>query len=203
MKIAIIGATGGVGSRLTHEALSRGHQVTAIARKANELAGKPGLTPVALDLADAGKLAAAVAGQDAVLVSIKYHTTDGAKLLANLKKAGVKRLLAVGGAGSLQDPTGRDVVDSPEFPALWKDEALAAREFLRALRQESALDWTLISPSAMLLPGERTGKYRVGADQLLVDDKGNSGISIEDLAKALVDELEEPRHSRKRFTVGY
>jgi putative NADH-flavin reductase len=203
MKIAIIGATGGVGSRLTHEALSRGHQVSAIARKANELAGKPGLTPVALDLADAGKLAAAVAGQDAVLVSIKYHTTDGAKLLANLKKAGVKRLLAVGGAGSLQDPTGRDVVDSPEFPALWKDEALAAREFLRALRQESALDWTLISPSAMLLPGERTGKYRVGADQLLVDDKGNSGISIEDLAKALVDELEEPRHSRKRFTVGY
>jgi putative NADH-flavin reductase len=203
MKIAIIGATGGVGSRLTHEALSRGHQVSAIARKANELAGKPGLTPVALDLADAGKLAAAVAGQDAVLVSIKYHTTDGAKLLANLKKAGVKRLLAVGGAGSLQDPTGRDVVDNPEFPALWKDEALAAREFLRALRQESALDWTLISPSAMLLPGERTGKYRVGADQLLVDDKGNSGISIEDLAKALVDELEEPRHSRKRFTVGY
>jgi len=203
MKIAIIGATGGVGSRLTNEALSRGHQVTAIARKANELAGKPGLTPVALDLADAGKLAAAVAGQDAVLVSIKYHTTDSAKLLADLKKAGIKRLLAVGGAGSLQDPTGRDVVDSPEFPAPWKGEALAAREFLRALRQESALDWTLISPSAMLVPGERTGKYRIGADQLLVDDKGNSGISIEDLAKALIDELEEPRHSRKRFTVGY
>jgi len=203
MKIAIIGATGNVGSRLVNEALARGHQVTAIARGADKLAAQPGLTPKALDYTDTAKLAAALAGCDAVLGAVKYHSADGSHILDAVKQAGVKRLLAVGGAGSLEAAPGLDVVDTPDFPALWKPEALAAREFLRTLRKEQTVDWTMLSPSALLEPGERTGKYRVGGDQLLVDAQGHSRISIEDLAKALIDELEQPRHSRKRFTVGY
>ena len=104
---------------------------------------------------------------------------------------------------SLQVAPGVDVVDTPSFPAAYKDEALAAREFLRFLRAGYAPDWSFVSPSALLLPGERTGKFRIGGDQLLVDADGNSRISIEDLAVALIDELESPRHSRQRFTVGY
>ena len=203
MNITIIGATGNVGSRITAEALSRGHQVTAIARKADALPAQAGLTAKALDYSDGAKLAAAIEGQDAVLVAVKYHTADPAPILAAVKQAGVQRLLVVGGAGSLQDPTGRDVVDSPDFPAPWKGEALAARDFLHTLRKEAAVNWTMLSPSALLEPGERTAKYRLGTDQLLIDAQGNSKISIEDLAKALIDELEQPQYLRKRFTVGY
>jgi putative NADH-flavin reductase len=203
MNIAIIGATGNVGSRIVSEALSRGHEVTAIARSADQLAAKPGLTTRALDYTDAARLAAAIEGQDAVIVAVKYSTAHPATIVEAAKKAGVKRLLAVGGAGSLRDASGRDVVDSPDFPAPWKPEALAARDFLVDLRKETALNWTLLSPSALLQPGERTGKYRIGADDLLADAQGNSHVSIEDLAKALIDELEAPKHERKRFTVGY
>jgi len=203
MKIAIIGATGNVGSRLVNEALGRGHQVTAIARSAGKLPPQAGLSAQALDFADAGKLAAALAGQEAVLVAVKYHAGDANQILKAVKQAGVERLLAVGGAGSLEAAPGLDVVDTPDFPPLWKPEALAARDFLRTLRLESELDWTMLSPSALLEPGERTAKYRIGGDQLLVDAQGHSKISIEDLAKALIDELEKPQFSRKRFTVGY
>ena len=203
MKITIIGATGNVGSRILNEALARGHQVTAIARGAAKLPARPGLTALALDYTNTAKLAAALGGFDAVLGAVKYHSADGKHILDAVKQAGVKRLLVVGGAGSLEAAPGLDVVDTPDFPAPWKPEALAAREFLRALRKEPALDWTMLSPSALLEPGERTGKYRIGSDQLLVDAQGHSKISIEDLAKALIDELEQPKHSRKRFTVGY
>lgn len=203
MNIAIIGATGGVGSRLTKEALSRGHQVTAIARKANELPAQAGLTTKAISYTDAGALVDAIKGKDAVLLAVKFQSGDGEQILKTIKQAHPKRLLAVGGAGSLEAKPGLDVVDTPDFPDAYKGEALAAREFLRTLRKESELDWTSISPSALLLPGERTAKYRVGGDQLLVDGEGKSSISIEDLAKALIDELEQPKHSRNRFTVGY
>lgn len=203
MKIALIGATGNVGQRILNEALSRKHQVTAIARGAAGLPAQPGLSAKAVDYTDAGKLAAAIEGADAVISAVKYHTADPAPIVEAVKRAGVPRLLAVGGAGSLKDPTGNDVVDSPQFPAMWKDEALAARAFLISLRKEDQLNWTLLSPSALLQPGERTAKYRVGGDDLLIDAQGNSAISYEDLAKALIDELEAPRHERKRFTVGY
>ncbi|HYP72222.1 MAG TPA: NAD(P)-dependent oxidoreductase [Variovorax sp.] len=203
MKIALIGATGQVGSRILAEALQRGHQVSAIARHADTLAPRAGLTPVALDVADSGKLAAALAGQDAAIVSVKYSVVDARPILKAIEQAGVPRVLVVGGAGSLQVAPGVDLVDTPEFPAPYKEEALAAREILRLLRAGTALDWTLVSPSALLVPGERTGKFRIGGDQLLADAQGNSRISIEDLALALVDELEAPKHSRQRFTVGY
>lgn len=203
MKIALIGATGQVGSRIRAEALQRGHQVSAIARQANTLAPSAGLTPVALDVADSGKLAAALSGHDVAIVSVKYSVVDARPILKAIEQAGVPRVLVVGGAGSLQVAPGLDLVDTPNFPAPYKEEALAAREILRLLRAGTALDWSLVSPSALLQPGERTGKFRIGGDQLLVDAQGNSRISLEDLALALVDELESPKHSRQRFTVGY
>jgi putative NADH-flavin reductase len=203
MKIALIGATGQVGSRILDEALARGHQVSAIARNPAPLAPRAGLAALALDVTDGDKLAAALAGHDVAIISVKYSQVDAGPILAAVKHAGVPRVLVVGGAGSLQAAPGVDLVDTPNFPAAYKGEALAARDFLRLLRQEPTIDWTLVSPSALLQPGQRTGQFRIGGDQLLVDGKGASRISIEDLAMALVDELESPRHSRQRFTVGY
>jgi len=203
MNIALIGATGQVGSRILAEALARGHQVTAIARNPAALAARPGLSPLALDVTDAQRLAAALAGHDALVISVKYSEVAAAPLLEAARRAGVPRVLVVGGAGSLQVAPGVDLVDTPAFPAPYKGEALAARAFLSQLRGERAIDWTFLSPSALLQPGPRTGRYRIGGDQLLVDAQGASAISIDDLAHALVDELEQPRHSRSRFTVGY
>ncbi|MGR4868172.1 NAD(P)-dependent oxidoreductase [Variovorax sp. LARHSF232] len=204
MKIALIGATGQVGSRILGEALERSHQVTAIARNPASLAPRAGLKVLALDVSkESDKLAAELAGHDVAIISVKYSQVDAAPILEAVKRAGVPRVLVVGGAGSLQVASGVDLVDTPNFPAAYKGEALAARDFLRLLRQETAIDWTLVSPSALLQPGQRTGQFRIGGDQLLVDAKGASHISIEDLALALVDELESPRHSRQRFTVGY
>lgn len=204
MKIALIGATGLVGARVLAEALDRGHQVTAIARQAGALAPRAGLAALPLDVNDSAALTAALSGHDAAVISVKYTVVDGRPLVKAIAEAGVPRLLAVGGAGSLQVAPGVDLVDTPSFPQAYKGEALAAREFLRFLQgTDAAPDWSLISPSALLQPGERTGKFRLGGDQLLVDADGASRISVEDLAVALVDELETPRHPRRRFTAGY
>jgi hypothetical protein len=134
---------------------------------------------------------------------VHFLDSDAAKIIAAVKKAGVPRLLVVGGAGSLEVAPGVALVDTPNFPAQYKSEALAGREFLNRLRAEKELAWTFLSPSAVLAPGERTGKFRLGKDQLLADAEGQSHISMEDYAIALVDELEQPRHTRERFTVGY
>jgi putative NADH-flavin reductase len=125
------------------------------------------------------------------------------KVLGATKKAGVKRLLVVGGAGSLAVAPGVQLVDAPEFPDIYKAEALAGRDFLNVLRTENELDWTFLSPSALFVPGERTGKFRLGTNELLIGPNGESKISMEDFAMALVDELENPKHSRQRFTIGY
>jgi putative NADH-flavin reductase len=119
-----------------------------------------------------------------------------------VQQAGVPRYLVVGGAGSLEVAPGVKLIDTPQFPAIYKAEAAAGGAFLDLLRQETSLDWTFLSPSAVFAPGERTGKFRLGRDQLLTNDKGSS-ISFEDYAIALVDEIEKPVHSRQRFTVGY
>jgi len=124
-------------------------------------------------------------------------------VINGLKKAGVKRLLVVGGAGSLEVKPGLQLVDRPEFPSEYKQGSLAVREALNILRKETSLEWTFLSPSAVLEPGRRTGTFRLGMDQLLTDAKGESRISVEDLAIALIDELENLKHIRRRFTVGY
>ncbi len=123
-------------------------------------------------------------------------------LVTGLKEAGVSRLIVVGGAGSLEVAPGLQLVDTPNFPREWKSIAEAHRDAMQAIRA-SDLDWTVLSPSAMIAPGVKTGKIRLGTDQLIVDEKGESRISAEDYAVALVDELERPRHLRRRFTVGY
>jgi hypothetical protein len=203
MNIALIGATGNVGTRIASEALSRGHKVTGISRRPEKLAAKPGLTPARADAAAPDDLAKVLAGHDAVVSSTRFQGGDAKNLIAAVKKAGMKRLIVVGGAGSLEVAPGLALVDSPEFPPAYKPEASAGRDFLNVLRGENELDWTFLSPSALLAPGARTGKFRLGGDRLLTGPDGQSRVSIEDYAVALVDELETPRHSRRRFTVGY
>ena len=213
MKIALIGATGFVGAAVLTELLSRGHQVTALARTPAKIAPQAGLTVVAADVLDPQQVAKAVAGTEAIVSAYNPGWTEpkiydlflqgSQAILDGAKLAGVKRVLAVGGAGSLFVAPGLQLVDTPPFPAEYKQGALAARELLNRLYKETALDWTFLSPPIALAPGERSGKYRGGADELLpgVGD-APAGISVADLAVAIVDEIEAPKHVQKRFTVA-
>lgn len=137
-----------------------------------------------------------------MISSVHFTASDPHKLVEAVRASGVKRYLVVGGAGSLEAAPGLKLIDAPNFPAEYKPEAAAGGVFLDVLRGEEELDWAFLSPSAMFVPGERTGKFRLGRDQLLANEQG-SGISFEDYAIALADELEKPAHPRQRFTVGY
>lgn len=202
--IAIIGATGRAGSRLLEEALRRGHTVTAIARKASEkLSGRADVKVVDVDALDAPALEKALAGHDAVFSAAHFSTVPPAAIIEPVQRAGVKRLLVVGGAGSLFAAPGLKVIETPNFPDAYRAEATAGGVFLDALRNEKELDWTFLSPSAEFVEGERTGKFRLGKDDLLVSAEGRSWISFEDYAIAFIDELEKPAHSRQRYTIGY
>ena len=203
MKVAVIGASGNIGSQIVTEALSRGHTITGIARNPEKIASRAGVTAVRGDLSDETALAAALRGHDAVISSVRFRTFKASQLLNAARASGVKRLLVVGGAGTLEVRPGVALIDTPEFPAAAKEEASAGSVTLKALREEKGLEWTFLSPSAMIGPGERTGKFRLGGDQLLVGSDGKSRISIPDFAIAMVDELENARHVRARFTVGY
>lgn len=213
MKIALIGATGFVGAPVLAELLARGHQVSALARTPSKIAPQPGLSVLAADALDAAQVAQAVAGHDAVIsaynpgwgeAQIHDLFLQGSQaILDGAKQAGVKRVLVVGGAGSLFVAPGLQLVDTPEFPAAYKQGALAARELLNRLKTESALDWSFVSPPIALAPGARTGQYRLGADELLPGQGDQpAGISVPDLAVAIVDEIEQPRHVQRRFTVA-
>ena len=202
MKIALIGATGNAGSRILAELSRRGHSVTAIARHPEQVPALPGVTAAKGDAGDVTGLAAILKGHDVVISSVHFTASDPHKLMAAVHAAGVGRYLVVGGAGSLEVAPGVKLIDTPEFPAIYKAEAAAGGVFLDLLRQETKLDWTFLSPSALFVPGERTGKFRLGGNQLLSNEKGSS-ISFEDYAMALADEIENPAHSRQRFTVGY
>lgn len=214
MKIALIGATGFVGSPVLSELLGRGHQVTVLARTPSKLAAQTGLTVVAADALDAHQVAQAVAGHDAVISAYNpgwsepkihdLHLQASRAIVQGVKAAGLKRLLVVGGAGSLYVAPGLQLVDTPEFPAQYKQGALAAREALNELKKETTLDWSFVSPPIALAPGDRTGKYRLGTDNLLPGQGSQpAGISVADLAVAIVDEIEAPRHVQKRFTVAH
>lgn len=207
MKIVIIGAMGLVGSRILAESLGRGHQVTAIVRNPGTLPTHQHLTAVPCDVTQPADLAAPMAGHDVVISAFnpgKDESGTGTRSIIDAVKAsGVGRLLVVGGAGSLEVAPGKRVVDQPGFPEQWKAGALKTAAFLDELRGEAMLDWVFVSPAAMLAPGERTGKYRVGGDQLLTDRDGESHISLEDYAVAMLDEAERPQHHRGRFSVAY
>lgn len=213
MKIAVIGATGFVGSAILKEALDRGHEVTAIVRHPEKVEARPKLHPQKGDVHSEDEVARLVAGHDAVISAFNpgwgdpdiysLQVSGTRAIIAGVKKAGIKRLLFVGGAGSLEVKPGVQALDLPGFPAEYKQGALATREALTLLRKENALEWSFLSPSADLAPGQRTGKFRLGKDQMLTDEKGRSRISVEDYAMAMIDEVERPAHIRQRFTVGY
>ena len=202
MKIALIGASGNAGSRILDELVRRGHSVTAIVRNPEKIAQNPKVTARAGDVFDQAGLANLLKGHDAVISSVHFTASDPRKLIEAVRAAGVNRYLVVGGAGSLEVAPGKPLIDTPEFPAIHKAEAAAGGVFLDLLRAEKEINWTFLSPSAMFVPGERTGKFRLGTDQLLSNEKGST-ISFEDYAIALADEVEKPAHSRRRFTVGY
>lgn len=201
-KIALIGASGNAGSRVLKELSDRGHQVTGIARNPEKIASLPNVSAKKGDVFDQAGLSELLKGHDAVISSVHFTASDLATLIEAVRASGVPRYLVVGGAGSLEIAPGQRVVDLPDFPAAYKAEATKGAEFLDRLKQEKQLDWTFLSPSAEFVPGERTGKFRIGKDNLLSND-GGSRISFEDYAIALVDEIEKPQHSRQRFTVGY
>lgn len=213
MNIALIGATGFVGSAVLEELLRRQHRVTVLARNPAKLAAREGLTVVAADAQDAAQVAKAAAGHDAVVSAYNPGWTvpdihdqflAGTRAIyAGVKQAGVKRLLVVGGAGSLFVAPGVQLVDTPSFPAEYKAGALAAREALNLIQSETSLDWTFLSPPILLAPGARTGQYRLGTDAPLMNGEAPGGISVADMAVAIVDELENPRHVQQRFTVAH
>jgi putative NADH-flavin reductase len=213
MKLALIGPTGFVGAAVLAEALQRGHTVTALSRQPHKLSPQPGLAAVQADVLDPAQVADAVAGHDAVISAYNPGWSDpqihdnflrGTRAIFDgVKRAGVKRLLVVGGAGSLYVAPGLQLVDTPTFPEPWKQGALAAREALNLIRQESALDWTFVSPAVFLEPGERTGRFRLGGDEVLMNGEQPARLSVADLAVAIIDEIERPQHVGKRFTVGY
>jgi uncharacterized protein len=202
MKVALIGASGQAGSRILAELARRGHAVTGIARHPEKIAAEPGVTAKKGDVFDREGLAALLNGHDVAISAVHFTASDPKILIEAVRASGVKRYFVVGGAGSLEVASGVKLIDTPEFPAIYKAEASKGGEFLDLLKQQKDLDWTYLSPSALFSAGERTGKFRLGKDQLLTNEKGSS-ISFEDYAIALVDELEKPAHSRQRFTVGY
>lgn len=213
MKVAIIGATGFVGRRVVDEALARGIQVTAIARQKKELPEHANLTVALGDVADTAWLAGQLRGQDAVISAynpgwgednLYEKTARGAQqILTAVEQAGVKRLLVVGGAGSLEVAPGVELVDTPQFPENIRPGAQAVRDLRNKLLNESALDWTYLSPAALLEPGKRTGQFRLGTTQLLMNGEAPASISVEDLAVAIVDEIEKPQFIRAQFTAAY
>lgn len=201
-KVALIGASGRVGSRLLKELTDRGHRVTAIARHPDDIPLLNGVTPKQGDVLDRDALASLLGGHDAVISAVKFATTDARALVDAVRASGVDRYIVVGGAGSLEVSPGVKLMDTPSFPAAFKEEASKGGDFLDYLRTVDDLDWTFISPSALFSPGERTGQFRVGQNTLLSTPDG-SKISFEDYSIALVDELEDPKHVKERFTVGY
>ncbi len=211
MKVVLYGASGMIGSRILSELLSRNrHQVTAVVRDTSKLAGASAAATVRSgNVLDPASVAETAAGADAAISAYAASFDDVSKLLtathsilAGLKTAGVHRFLMVGGAGSLEVAPGIRLIDTPDFPAAWKPVAQAHSDALSILKK-SDLDWTSLSPAGLIEPGERTGKFRLGLDAFMTDSQGQSRISAEDYAIAMVDELENPKHIRARFAVAY
>ncbi|MGB0123150.1 MAG: NAD(P)-dependent oxidoreductase [Silvibacterium sp.] len=210
MNVVLYGATGMIGSRILNELIARGHKVTVVARNPAKVSSTVNVTVLKGDVLDAESVASTAKGVDAVISAygpgpdapqaLMEESTRA--LIAGVKKAGVRRFLMVGGAGSLLVAPGVDLIDSGHVPEEWRAIAIAHRGAL-AIPKGSDLDWTSVSPAAFIQPGERTGKFRLGGDSLIADEQGNSKISAEDFAVALVDELEQPNHVRRRFTLAY
>lgn len=217
MKIALIGASGFVGFAILNEAVNRGHQVTAITRHPEKIKLVHSLvTAVKGDVLNEEEVALLVKGHDAVISAYNPGWTNpdinkeflrgSQSIQAGVKKSGVKRYIVIGGGGSLYVAPNVQLVDTPQFPAEWKPGALAARDYLNILKKEESLDWTFLSPAIEMHQGTsglRKGVYRSGLENPVFDEQGKSIISVEDIAVAIIDELEQPKHIRERFTVAY
>ncbi len=217
-KVVLIGASGFVGNAILNELLERGHEVTAIVRHPEKVkADNPRLSVVGMDVEDSVRLTDVCKGHDAVISAYNpgwgnpdmYEDTLRVypKILKAVKASGTGRLLIVGGAGSLFVKPGVRLVDTGTLPEAWLPGVKSlAKFYLETLAHEQELDWVFFSPAANLgnlQPGVRTGKFRLGKDDLIVDEKGDSFISVEDYAMAMVDELEQENHHKERFTIGY
>jgi uncharacterized protein len=211
MRVVLYGATGMIGSRILKELLWRGHIVTAVMRDPSKLPPQKNLTIEKGDLLDPAGIAKLSWGAEVIVSAFgppsdpskANQLTDAARaLIAGARRAGSPRIIMVGGAGSLEISPGQQVVDLPSFPDIYKPVALAHRDALHILRA-SDLNWTSFSPAVTIQPGERTGKFHLGLNSVISDQKGNSSISAEDYAVALVDEVEQARHTKQRFTIGY
>jgi len=202
MTIVVLGASGRAGSEIVRELAARGQQVLGIARKPEAIPVLPGVTVRAGDASDPAALAGLIAGAQAVISALHFDIS-AQTLLSALRQAGVKRLLVVGGAGSLEVAPGVKLIDTPEFPAEWKPVAQGGVVFLDDLRSVTDIDWTFFSPAAFIFEGPRLGHFRLGKDELVKDADGESKISFADYAIALVDELEQGRHIKARFTAAY
>ena len=213
MKLAIVGASGKIGSRITAEALRRGHSVTGIVRHPEAGIKNDKVNWVKADALDKESLASAIKGHDALISAfgIDWARPETYSQLVDVsvseieaaKKAGVKRLIIVGGAGSLEVAPGIQLVDTPQFPEEWRAGANEQRKSLEVFRKENDLEWTFFSPAIIIEPGPRTERFRLGKDNPVFDEKGNSTISYDDYSIALIDELEKPQFIRQRFTIGY
>ncbi len=215
MKIAVIGATGFVGKSIIEELSSRGHQILAIARDISKVQANENLTAKKVDVDDVTALAATVKGYDVVVSAFNAGWTNpnlyndfltGSKNIQQaVKESGVERLIVIGGAGSLFID-GKQVVDSPDFPEAYKQGATAARDYLNIIKEEKDLNWTFFSPALEMHPGidtGRTGIYRLGLNNPVLNDKGRSYLSVQDLAVVIADEVETNKHPKQRFTAGY
>lgn len=216
MKIAVIGASGFVGAAILKEAVERHHSVTAICRSPEKVPALPGVIAVKGDVSDVQGLSELLAGHDVIISAFNAGWTNpelyndfligSRNIQLAIKSAGLKRYIVIGGAGSLYIEPGKQLVDTPDFPAAFRSGALAARDYLNELTNETELDWTFFSPAIEMHPGTsgiRRGTFRLGNDTPVFDKDGRSILSVEDLAVAILDEAEKPVHVRKRFTAAY
>lgn len=203
MKIAIIGATGFVGSHILKESLKRGHEVTAIARHTEKLEPQANLKIVQVDVNNVDEFAKAISGHDAVLSAVRYSTVEGFKLLEAIRKSGVKHFLVSGSGAGLEYEPGKLLVDHPQFPEEYVSASRAGIEFYKNIMNLKDIKWSYFAPAAELIPGESRGDYKLGREQLIFDEKGRSWITVGDLAVAILNEAEKPEQVHHRTAIGY
>ncbi len=214
-KIAVIGATGFVGKQVVNELSNRGYIVTAIARDSSKVEAKDNVAAISVDVNNVDELAKVLEGNDAVINTFNAGWTNpnlyddflnGSRNIEKaVEKSGVKRFVTVGGAGSLFID-GKQLVDGPDFPADIKPGALAARDYLNEIKKNETLDWTFFSPAIEMHPGTagiRKGTYRTALENPVFNEEGRSILSVEDVAVALVDEVEQNQFVKQRFTAAY
>lgn len=201
--VALIGASGRIGTKIAQELLRRGHSVTGIARNPEKIQAQNGLTAKAGDFTNPQSIADTLKGHDAIISAASFIPGQAENLIASVRGSCVKRFLMVGGAASLKTEDGRKVFDTIQLPEEWKAPVMEGMRTLGLLRDVNDIDWTFFSPAVTIQPGERTGKFRLGKEQVVKDAEGNSKISFDDYAIAMVDELERGENIKGRFTIGY